>query len=65
MLEIIRETTEDRRAGTRNYTVGMNTTNRKNLATAILQILEGYPPASKDRVGGNPKPQYIPSLSDH
>lgn len=51
MLEIIRETTEDHRAGTRNYSVGMNTTNRKNLAIATLQILEGYPAASKERVG--------------
>lgn len=58
MLEIIRETTEDHRAGTRDYSVGMNTTNRKNLAIATLQILEGYPASSKERVGGgNPKPQ--------
>lgn len=57
MLEIITETTEDNRADTRNYSVGMNTTNRKNLAIATLQILEGYPAASKERVGGNPKPQ--------
>jgi hypothetical protein len=52
VLEIIRETTEDHRAGTRNYIVGMNTTNRKNLATAILQIFEEYPPPAKDGVGG-------------
>lgn len=57
MLEIIRETTEDHRAGIRNYSVGMNTTNRKNLTIAILQIPKGYPAASKERVGGNPKPQ--------
>jgi hypothetical protein len=46
-LEIIRETTQDRKASTRNYSVEMNTTNRKKLARTILQILEGYPVASE------------------